>query len=178
MIEKLCKQIEIEQGIKILFAVENGSRAWRMQSKDSDYDVRFVFTYPIEEYLSIEPPIDVINVSYNRQGKKTEKEGALIDMSGFDIFKYTKLLSHSNPTTIEWITSDILYYGKQNKVFREFALNNFDKRTLYMHYQSLCRNTFVKYIQSKNKVTYKKYLYAFRGLINAKWVAHKKQFRL
>jgi hypothetical protein len=172
-IKELCKKLEAEQNIKILFAIENGSRAWRMQSKDSDYDVRFVFVRNIEEYININPPVEVINVSYNKQGKKTEKQGALIDMSGFDIFKYAKLLSQSNPTTIEWIISDIVYYGKQNKTFREFAINNFDKKTLYLHYKSLCRNTFTKYIQSKNKATYKKYLYAFRGLVNAKWVAHK-----
>ncbi len=173
-INSLCKKLETEQNIKILFAIENGSRAWRMQSKDSDYDVRFVFAHPIEKYLSLNSPTEVINVSYNKQGKKIKKEGALIDMSGFDVFKYAKLLSQSNPTTIEWIISDIIYYGEQNKIFRDFALNNFDKKTLYMHYQSLCRNTYTKYIQSKNKVTYKKYLYAFRGLVNAKWVANKK----
>lgn len=40
----LCKQLEKEHHIKILFAVESGSRLWRVDSKDSDYDVRFVFS--------------------------------------------------------------------------------------------------------------------------------------
>ena len=39
----ILKKIEKENFIKILLAVESGSRAWGIQSKDSDYDIRFVF---------------------------------------------------------------------------------------------------------------------------------------
>lgn len=42
-IKNKLKQIEKDNDIKILFAIENGSRSWQMASKDSDYDVRFVF---------------------------------------------------------------------------------------------------------------------------------------
>ena len=52
-IMNICKGLEKKHNIKILFAVENGSRAWRMDSEDSDYDVRFVFVRPIEEYIQI-----------------------------------------------------------------------------------------------------------------------------
>ncbi len=101
-------------------------------------------------------------------------EGSFIDISGFDVFKYVKMLSSSNPTTIEWLMSDIVYYGKQNEVFKNFAINNFNKISLYHHYKSMCRNNYLKYLKTGNIVTYKKYLYAYRGLINAKWVVHKK----
>ncbi|OGD89440.1 hypothetical protein A3A54_01410 [Candidatus Curtissbacteria bacterium RIFCSPLOWO2_01_FULL_39_62] len=36
-------EIEKEKQVKILYAVESGSRAWGFESKDSDYDVRFIF---------------------------------------------------------------------------------------------------------------------------------------
>lgn len=38
----------------------------------------------------------------------------------------------------------------------------------------MCRQNYLKYLKSGNLVTYKKYLYAMRGLVNAKWVAHYK----
>ncbi len=68
IIRKICKKIEQEKSIKILFAVENGSRAWRMHSKDSDYDVRIVFVRPIEEYVQINKPSDVMEL----RGYKTD----------------------------------------------------------------------------------------------------------
>ncbi len=172
-IKKICKRIEKEHDVKILFAVENGSRAWKMHSKDSDYDVRFVFARKLEEYVQIKQPKDVIEAGFDSKGKPCKKEGALIDMCGFDIFKYLKLLSSSNPTTIEWLMSDIVYHGKQNKAFKRFAKKHFSKKALYMHYKSMCKNNYLKYLKSGNMVTYKKYLYAYRGLVNAKWIEHK-----
>ncbi len=166
--------MEKEKKIRILFAVENGSRAWRMESEDSDYDVRFVFVRPVEEYLQINAPADVIEAAFDREGKPHSQQGAVIDMSGFDIFKFAKMLSSSNPTTIEWLTTDIVYYGKQNLVFQDFARKQFNAVALYHHYKSLCRNNYLKYLKSGTHVTYKKYLYAFRGLINAKWVVYQK----
>ena len=42
----------------------------------------------------------------------------------------------------------------------------------------MCKNNYLKYLKSKAEVTYKKYLYSFRGLINAKWVAHRNNLPL
>jgi hypothetical protein len=39
----VLKQIEKDYEISILYACESGSRAWGFPSKDSDYDVRFIF---------------------------------------------------------------------------------------------------------------------------------------
>ena len=97
----------------------------------------------------------------------------LLIFCGFDIFKYVKMLSSSNPTTIEWLVSDIVYFGKQNYVFKKFALEHFNKIALYHHYKSMCRTNYLKYLKSRGEVTYKKYLYSYRGLVNAKWVVFK-----
>jgi predicted nucleotidyltransferase len=63
---------------------------------------------------------------------------------------------------------------KQNKTFKTFISKNFNQIALYNYYKSLCRNNYLKYLKSGNFVTYKKYLYSYRGLINAKWVANKR----
>ena len=172
---RYCKQLEKEKNIRILFAIENGSRAWRMESKDSDYDVRFVYVRDLKDYLQIHLPSDVISVAYDEKGDKlSSAQGSFVDMSGFDIFKFVRMLSSSNPTTIEWLTTDIIYYGEQPKVFQKFAQEEYNPTALYHHYKSMCKNNYLKYLKDNTSVTAKKYLYAFRGLVNAKWVIHKK----
>ena len=74
MIKEACINLEKEKGIKILFAVENGSRAWRMHSSDSDYDVRFVFIRPVKDYIQIHKPQDVIYVAYDKEGNRCSPE--------------------------------------------------------------------------------------------------------
>lgn len=163
IIEKL-KELEEEYGIKIIMAVESGSRAWGMASKDSDYDVRFVYTYPIEKYLSIFGAKDSINRVF---------EDINADFVGFDVRKFVSMLSASNPTVIEWLNSDILYYGEQNKVFKEWANLKFNAISLFHHYKSMCKQNYKEYIEQNKKVTLKKYLYVMRGLVNASWVFEK-----
>ena len=41
-IQDNLNQIEEQYDVKILLAVESGSRAWGFASADSDYDVRFI----------------------------------------------------------------------------------------------------------------------------------------
>ncbi len=47
------RQIEHEERVKILYACESGSRCWGFASPDSDYDVRFIYVRPLDDYLSI-----------------------------------------------------------------------------------------------------------------------------
>jgi predicted nucleotidyltransferase len=44
--------------VRVLYAIESGSRAWGFESPDSDWDVRFLFVHPAESYLSIDPPTE------------------------------------------------------------------------------------------------------------------------
>lgn len=102
------------------------------------------------------------------------QEGCYLDFCGFDIFKFSKMLSSSNPTVIEWLTSDIVYYEKRSQVWVDYATNHFNPIALYHHYRSMARQNYLKYLKSGTEVTYKKYLYAMRGLLNSKWVVYHK----
>jgi len=173
-IKQLCRQIEKENDVRILYAVESGSRAWGMESTDSDYDVRFVYARPLSEYLRIDRQRDVIEAYYDVEGNPCEPKGAAIDMMGFDIYKYASLLSRSNPAAIEWLLSDTVYCGEQNKVFKEYAEKNFSPVALYHHYRSMAKTNYEKFIKQEKKSSTKRYLYVYRGIVNAKWVAAKK----
>ena len=95
--EKLF-QIEQRENIRILYACESGSRAWGFASPDSDYDVRFVFVRPIEDYLRVEELPDYINAELNE----------VYDINGWDLKKFFKQLYKSNPVIFEWADSPIV----------------------------------------------------------------------
>ena len=74
---------EKEHNIKVLFAIESGSRAWGFASKNSDYDVRFIYVRKRDWYLSldVEDKRDVIEYPIVDE----------IDINGWDIRKALKL---------------------------------------------------------------------------------------
>ncbi len=169
-IVKLLKKLEKEYNISILFAVENGSRAWGMDSQDSDYDIRFVFYRPLEEYITLNKPEDVITAAFDEKFQPHEVRDSLIDMCGFDIFKYLKLLASSNPTTIEWLNTPIVYLGDNNIELKSYINNNFSRKKLFYHYFSMAKSNYKLYIVEGKQITYKKYLYSMRGMLNAEYV--------
>jgi predicted nucleotidyltransferase len=60
IIQKL-KEIEQHENIRILHAVESGSRAWGFPSPDSDYDVRFIMFAIQSSILNLRRPVMYLN---------------------------------------------------------------------------------------------------------------------
>ena len=54
------QRIETQDHVVIFYTCESGSRAWGFPSKDSDFDVRFLYVRPVDWYLSIVEKRDVI----------------------------------------------------------------------------------------------------------------------
>lgn len=53
-IPEILKELEAKKDIQIIYAVEAGSRACKLESEDSDYDIRFIFKYnDVKKYLSL-----------------------------------------------------------------------------------------------------------------------------
>jgi predicted nucleotidyltransferase len=93
--------IQVEHDVRVIYACESGSRAWGFPSRDSDYDVRFIYLRPRDWYLSIdlEHRRDVIELSIDSQ----------LDVDGWDLHKALRLLHKGNPPLIEWLGSPIVY---------------------------------------------------------------------
>lgn len=163
-IPKELERLEKERGVRILLAVESGSRNWGLESSISDYDVRFIFTYPIRRYLRMEKPADTIISNIDEMS---------LDLHGFDIFKFVGLLAKSNANIIEWLTSTVVYKETISQLIsmaRDFIVTSFNPMPVYYHYHAMGWNNFSKNIVKGRKVTPKAYLYAFRGLFNAMYV--------
>ncbi len=48
---KRMRAAEAEHGVRILLAIESGSRAWGFESPNSDYDARFIYAHRQDWYL-------------------------------------------------------------------------------------------------------------------------------
>ena len=74
-------EIEKSENIRIIYAVESGSRAWGFASPDSDYDVRFIYVRPRDFYLRLDRTRDVIewqlDGTIHRSSIKPPKNGRL-----------------------------------------------------------------------------------------------------
>jgi predicted nucleotidyltransferase len=60
LVPRKLKELEKEYGIRVLYAVESGSRAWGTDAPDSDFDIRFLYIRSREDYLRLEPLRDVL----------------------------------------------------------------------------------------------------------------------
>ena len=163
LILKELKRIEEQEDVRILMAVESGSRAWGFASPDSDYDVRFIYVRPAEEYLRLNKVRDVIEVPVND----------VLDINGWDIDKMLRLLYKSNPTLFEWASSPVVYLdnGLRDRIFPILPKYFYAKRGLY-HYLSMAKSNYREYLKG-NMVKAKKYFYVIRPLLACKWILDK-----
>lgn len=151
--------------MKILYAVESGSRGWGFESKDSDYDVRFIYIHPLDWYLSIEDNKDVIEYPISEQ----------LDISGWDIKKTLKLFENSNPPLYEWLKSPEVYLeqGVFIKKLRKLIPQFYSSISNLHHYLSMARGNYKAYLTNKN-VKIKKYFYVLRPVFACMWIKKRK----
>lgn len=161
-------QISRQEGFQILYACETGSRGWGFASPDSDFDVRYIFVYPQERYLSVFDPPDQFT-------QMLEAEGEVLDFNGWELGKLLRLMSKSNATPYEWLQSPIIY--QEVPEFREalFALGAeyLNPRSLVYHYLGICHSSLRAGIDG-DQINIKKYFYVLRPLLAAKWTADKR----
>ena len=167
MKDRIIKELDnIEQthSVKIIYACESGSRAWGFASKDSDYDVRFVYAHPFDWYLSIVEKKDVIEIPVN--GK--------LDISGWDIRKSLRLMRKSNSPLLEWLSSPIVYKNVKPAVnpFYELSRRAFLPESSCHHYLSMARRRITTF-KHEQDVKIKSYLYAVRTILCCKWIIER-----
>lgn len=164
IITKELNKTEQKENVRILHAVESGSRAWGFASPDSDYDVRFIYVRPKEFYLRLEKTRYVIEW----------KLDDTLDINGWDMQKALRLLHSSNPTLFEWNNSPIIYKTTPEWDELRSEINTYfsAKAGLY-HYLSTANSNYREYLKGET-VRLKKYFYVVRPLLACKWILEKR----
>ena len=159
ILDKLS-EIEEKENVRIIYAVESGSRAWGVESPDSDYDVRFIYVRDKDDYLKLQEMRDVIEWQLDN----------VLDINGWDLKKTLIQFHKGNATLFEWANSPIVYKKSDEwQVVYEGAKKYFSKKIALYHYYGTANNTFKQYLQD-DVVRYKKYIYALRPLLACKYI--------
>ncbi len=158
------KHIEEKRNVKINYACESGSRAWGFASPDSDYDVRFLYTHPLEWYLSVSEKKDAIDIM----------DGDF-DAVGWELRKSLRLLKKSNVPALEHLFSPIVYLGDDDELvseLRSIAKDCFSPVASMYHYLSMSKKYEEKLSGSTIKL--KSLFYALRTSLAGKWILEYK----
>ncbi|KIL40248.1 hypothetical protein SD70_14945 [Gordoniibacillus kamchatkensis] len=160
VLEELRK-IEKEENVRILYACESGSRAWGFPSKDSDYDVRFLYVRPVDWYLSIFEKRDVIERPISE----------MLDINGWDLRKALNLFRKSNPPLLEWLQSPIVYMENHAiaEQIRWISPFTFSPKSCMFHYLHMAKGNYREYLQG-DQVKIKKYFYVLRPILACEWI--------
>ncbi len=147
--------------MKVLYACESGSRAWGFESRDSDYDVRFIYVRPTAWYLIIQKKRDVIEKPNNID----------LDISGWDLPKALELFRKSNPPLLEWLQSPIVYRQSGSLVsrLRKLMSDYYSPISCMYHYLHMAQGNNRQYLQG-DEVWVKKYFYVLRPVLACKWI--------
>lgn len=155
-------QIEAEENVKILFAVESGSRAWGFHSPDSDYDVRFVYARPRDWHYRLQKKRDVIERPIDDE----------LDISGWELSKALTLALKSNAVIAEWLQSPITYLSDPGAVeaLLDFTGRVLDRRAVTWHYLALRDRQMARLTGPDGGVRIKRYFYVLRPTLALRWM--------
>ena len=157
------RNAEKEHNVKVLYAIESGSRAWGFESPNSDYDVRFIYAHPQDWYVSVD-------LEHKRNVIEYEIVDE-IDINGWDIRKSLQLFSKSNPTFVEWLQSPIIYVDDNSfaQRARELLSDVYSIEKGIYHYRSMAKTNYRGYLKSEI-APLKKYFYVLRPLLSIMWL--------
>ena len=161
LVPQKIKEIERTNGVKALYSAESGSRAWGFASPDSDFDVRFIYIRPRNDYLQLNEHRDVIEMPIDDTW----------DVSGWDLQKTLRLLWKSNPTIYEWMQSQIRYLDSDfDRRFAPLLEEYFCQKSMMYHYYHMAGNNIRTFLKGKETVKPKKYFYALRPILACLWI--------
>ena len=121
--------------------MESGSRAWGFPSKDSDYDVRFVYIHPVEWYLSIHDKRDVIEYPISDD----------LDISGWDIKRRCNYSRSRTQLYLSGFDHQFLFENSNfPELLQQMSEKNFDPKATIYHYLHMASKNYREFLQGEN----------------------------
>ena len=157
------RSIEKEHDVRVLFAVPTGSRAWGLESSNSDWDVSYLYVHKPEWYEQSKESQHVIERVFNDN----------VDSYGWELKDALSCLETGNPTILEWLDSPSVYLVNPPlyKRLREISKANFNANSALRFYNQAYSKLNERFVQEKGDL--KNFLYYLRGVLACKWIESK-----
>ncbi|HMP59110.1 MAG TPA: nucleotidyltransferase domain-containing protein [Gemmatales bacterium] len=154
--------LERQHRVTLLYACEAGSRVWGFPAADSDYDVRFIYVRPRQWYKLPHSP--------TRRPAIVRQVGRF-DMIGWDLRKVLARLHLSQPTVLEWLASDQVYFNLDDfqQAANRVADSTFSAPACLAQYVVWARRNYDKFFDQPRRST-KHYCLVMRPLLAALWL--------
>ena len=155
--------IEKEYDIKILFAVQTGSRAVGLDGPNSDWDVSYLYVHAPGWYEESDGLRNVIERVCDDD----------IDTHGWDLKDALSSLKEGDPSLFEWLDSPNAYIVKAPLYRRlnEFKRKYFNPESAISYYHIVYTISNERFLTDKGSL--KEFLYFLRGVLACKWVETK-----
>lgn len=159
--------LEQEHGLRILFAIESGSRAWGFASADSDWDVRAVAVRSLRDYLRLGEP---------RHDTWSAMLPGDLDIVVWDLRKAAAHWAKGNAAVTEWFGSPIVYRDADGWLvrLRDAARGAFRPETAAWHYASMWAKAVERAGGLAPRMPLKPLCYALRANVCARWALQKR----
>lgn len=155
-VDRLLRTLEREYDIGISLAVARGSHAWSGASSTSDYDVGFVFVpRDLRRYAHLTEPPTTIHVSGDEIGNEQRdveiqsqgRRDAEIDLLGWDVRTFARLLAESNDGAIDLLRSPIRYREAYDPAdLAAYVERTYNPMALYHAWRGIATNNYRKYL--------------------------------
>ena len=166
IIKKKLDEIEKKHNIKIIYACEVGSKAWGSDSKNSDYDIRYIYISPKSHYLN----------KVNNDTIKDELNDEF-DIYGYDISKILESLKKQNYNIYEWINSPIKYKTSiTSEQLEQITSEHLTPQDLFQSYLNLSKNNYIQLIKKREIVDIKSYLLVLKTLLMSEYISNTGKF--
>ena len=157
------RSLEKEYDIKVLMAVQTGSRAWGLESPQSDWDVSFIYIHKPEWY----------SLEGDRRYVIERVFSGDIDIYGWELSDALRHFEKGNPTMLEWLSTYDKYiiddsFWKEMQSVREGFLPPVKAISYYNQVYNKYNERFLN-----QEGSMKTFLHYLRGVLACRWIESK-----
>jgi len=165
IMQKLYETEKTHQ-VKILLAIESGSRGWGFAAENADYDCRFIYVHNKDWYLSVLDKPDFIEYPVDE----------VFDIKGYDVSRALKYIMKPQAVMYEYLSSNEVYICNNPIIdkLRFLAADFFNPIPISYHYLGLAKKT-LREIVASDTAKIKKYFYVLRPIANLNYIRKYKR---